>query len=84
MTARLSVRPILATVLALILIVLSIASSAGAQQPATIPTVGWFAFGSEEGALDGFRQGLRELSYVEGQNIAIVSRRPEGNGRSSG
>jgi putative ABC transport system substrate-binding protein len=47
MTARLSVRPILATVLALILIVLSIASSAGAQQPATIPTVGWFAFGGQ-------------------------------------
>jgi putative tryptophan/tyrosine transport system substrate-binding protein len=31
-----------------------------------------------EGGLDGFRQGLRELGYVEGQNIAIEARSPEG------
>src|SRR5262249_22957902 len=49
------------------------------QQPANISMIGWFFLGSEEGALDGFRQGLHELGYVEGQNIAIVSRHPEGS-----
>jgi putative tryptophan/tyrosine transport system substrate-binding protein len=65
--------------LALILAVLLAVLPASAQQP-NVPMIGWFYFGSEEGALDGFRQGLRELGYVEGQNIAIVSRRPEGSG----
>jgi putative ABC transport system substrate-binding protein len=80
MTARPLVGPMLATFWAVILAVLSIPLPAGAEQPANIPTVGWFVFGSEEGALDGFRQGLRELGYVEDENIAIVSRRPEGSG----
>src|SRR6202048_5286010 len=80
MTARPSVRPMLATFLALILAVLSTALPAGAEQPATIPTIGWLIFGPEEGALDGFRQGLRELGYVEGQNIAIEVRRLEEDG----
>lgn len=53
--------------------------AARAQQPANIPTVGWLVFESASGALDGFRQGLRELGYVEGQNIAIESRSPEGS-----
>jgi hypothetical protein len=30
--------------------------------------------------LEAFRQGLRELGYVEGQNIAIESRWTEGQG----
>jgi putative ABC transport system substrate-binding protein len=52
---------------------------ARAQQPANVPTVGWLVFEASEGALDGFRQGLSELGYVEGQNIAIASRSPEGS-----
>jgi putative tryptophan/tyrosine transport system substrate-binding protein len=78
MIARPSVRRMLATLLALILTVLSTALAAGAEQPANIPTVGWFVFESAEGGLDGFRQGLHELGYVEGQNIAIETRSPEG------
>jgi putative ABC transport system substrate-binding protein len=70
----------LATLLALILTVLSIASPAGAEQPANIPTVGWLVFDAGEGGLDGFRQGLRELGYVEGRNIAIETRSPGGTG----
>jgi putative ABC transport system substrate-binding protein len=42
--------------------------------------IGWLVFEAGQGGLDGFRQGLRELGYVEGQTIAIVSRSPEGSG----
>jgi putative tryptophan/tyrosine transport system substrate-binding protein len=49
------------------------------QQPANVPVVGWLVFEAAEGGLDGFRQGLRELGYVERQNIAIEARSPEGN-----
>jgi putative tryptophan/tyrosine transport system substrate-binding protein len=77
-TARPSVRPMLATLLAAILTVLSIALPAGAQQQANIPTVGWLVFEAGEGGLDGFRQGLRELGYVEGRNVAIEARSPAG------
>ena len=80
MTAQPSVRPMLATPLALILTVLSIALPAGAEQPANIPMVGWLVFEAGEGGLDGFRKGLRELGYVEGQNIAIEARSPVGTG----
>ena len=48
----------------------------GAQQKA-IPVIGWLVFEAAEGGLDGFRQGLRELGYVEGQNIAIEARSPK-------
>jgi putative tryptophan/tyrosine transport system substrate-binding protein len=78
MTARPSVGPMLATFFALILTVLSIALPAGAEHSATIPTIGWLVFESAEGGLDGFRQGLRELGYVEGRTIAIEARPPAG------
>jgi putative ABC transport system substrate-binding protein len=80
MTAPPSVRPTLATFLALMITVLSTALPAGAEQPANIPTIGWLVFEAGEGGLDGFRQGLRELGYVEGRNIAIEARSPAGSG----
>ncbi len=55
-------------------------SLVGAQQPGKIPTIGWLVFEAEEGGFDGFRQGLREFGYVEGQNIAIEARSPERSG----
>jgi putative ABC transport system substrate-binding protein len=69
----------LATLFVLITI-LSTALPAGAEQPANIPTVGWLVFEAGEGGLEGFRQGLHDLGYVEGQNIAIETRSPEGTG----
>jgi putative ABC transport system substrate-binding protein len=66
--------------LALILAILLAVPPASAQQQASVPTVGWLVFEAGQGGLDGFRQGLRELGYVEGQTIAIVSRSPEGSG----
>jgi putative ABC transport system substrate-binding protein len=51
-------------------------SLVSAQQPANMPTIGWLVFEAGEGGLDGFRQ----VGYVEGQNIAIEARAPEGSG----
>ena len=50
---------------------------AGAEQRANVPVVGWLVFSAGEGGLQGFRQGLQEHGYVEGQNIAIEVRTPE-------
>src|SRR5262245_50921109 len=58
--------------------------AAEAQSHAKIPQVGILRVDSPLDAprqlrgLDEFRQGLRELSYVEGQNIALEIRWAEG------
>jgi putative ABC transport system substrate-binding protein len=47
------------------------------QQPSKAPRIGFLAVGSRDGRaflIDGFRQGLRERGYVEGQNIVIEYR----------
>ena len=65
---------------ALILAGLLAAPPAGAQQRANVPVVGWLGFSGDSFARDDLRQGLRELGYVEGQNIAIEHLLPEGRG----
>ena len=48
--------------------------SAQAQQPTKVPRVGFLGGGSASanvGRMEAFRQGLRELGYVEGKNIVI-------------
>ena len=53
---------------------------ATAQQPTKIPRIGFLFIGSKDQPhLDSFRQGLRDLGYVEGKNIAIEYRYAEGN-----
>ena len=48
---------------------------AGAQQPAKIPRIALLGRGSPSSQiLHSFRQGLRELGYVEGQNIILNGR----------
>jgi putative tryptophan/tyrosine transport system substrate-binding protein len=52
---------------------------ADAQPAANVPRIGFFSTDSPASAgaqssLEAFRQGLRELGYVEGQNIAIEER----------
>jgi putative tryptophan/tyrosine transport system substrate-binding protein len=52
-----------------------------AQQPLRIAKIGHLESGlpsSSPNLLAAFRQGLREVGYVEGQNVFIVSRYGEG------
>jgi putative ABC transport system substrate-binding protein len=51
-----------------------------AQQAVKVSRIGFLSprSSSDVGRLAAFRQGLRELGYVEGQNIAIESRWAEG------
>ena len=53
---------------------------AEAQQPKKIPRIGFLGATTGTGSLarrEAFRQGLRELGYVEGKNIVIEWRRAE-------
>ena len=55
--------------------------SASAQQPKKVPRIGYLGanFPSTNPArIEAFRQGLRELGYVEGKNIVIEWRSHEG------
>jgi len=68
---------------ALTLSLLAAALAAQSQPAGTVPRVGYLSLlaGSDpqvQRAIDVFRQALRELGYVEGQNIAIEYRWAEG------
>ncbi len=56
--------------------------AAGAQQRAAVARIGWLSQGSPTdpatGSREAFRQGMRELGYVEGQNIVFEERWAEG------
>jgi putative ABC transport system substrate-binding protein len=50
-----------------------------AQLPGKIPTIGILRSGSPpDPFVDAFRQGLRELGYVEGQSVRVEYRWAEG------
>jgi ABC-type uncharacterized transport system substrate-binding protein len=54
---------------------------AQAQQPKKVPRIGFLstaAHSSLSSRLEAFRQGLRELGFIEGKNIAIEYRSAEG------
>ena len=62
-------------------VLLSIAPFVGAQQAKKVPRIGLLVPGSQSAfaiRTDALRQGLRELGYVEGQNIVIEYRYGEG------
>jgi putative tryptophan/tyrosine transport system substrate-binding protein len=60
---------------------LTICSSVEAQQSTNVPRIGYLSprISSARYQFDSFRQGLRDLGYIEGQSINIEKR--EGQGR---
>jgi putative tryptophan/tyrosine transport system substrate-binding protein len=64
-----------------VMVLLAVAVKAEAQQAKKIPRIGFF-IGSSPAAIaariEAFRQGLRDLGYVEGKNIVIEWRYAEG------
>ena len=55
-------------------------AAALAQQPARIPRIGFLgsSLSTLSARIEAFRQGLRELGYVEGENVVIEWRSAEG------
>ena len=68
-------------VLTLCLMLFALCAPAQAQQPKKIPRIGFLTTSfpsSIAHLLEGFKQGLREHGYVEGQNIFLALRYAEG------
>jgi putative ABC transport system substrate-binding protein len=62
-------------------VLLAVAVKAEAQQPAKVPRIGYVSATSPSanvGRIEAFRQGLRELGFVEGKNIVIEWQYAEG------
>ena len=67
--------------LALTAMLFALCGSADAQQPKKVPRIGYLTGASLSAAAprtEAFRQGLRELGYVEGKNIVVEYRYAEG------
>ncbi len=65
----------------LIVAVVVVAAMAQAQQPKKVPRIGYLSSvdpASESTRAEAIRLALRELGYIEGQNIAIEYRYAEG------
>ena len=65
----------------LIVAVVVVGGTAHAQQPEKVPRIGFLSATSpsaQNAFLDAFKQGLRDLGYVVGQNIALEIRAAEG------
>ena len=68
--------------LALSAMLFALCVSAKAQQPTKIPRIGYLtnaSLSAVSARVEAFRQGLRDLGYVEGKNIVIEWRSGEGN-----
>jgi putative tryptophan/tyrosine transport system substrate-binding protein len=69
------------TILTLGVLLLALCMSAQAQQPTKVQQIGYLStppLSVNADRIDAFRQGLRELGYVEGKNIIIEWRSAEG------
>ena len=66
-------------------VLLALGVIAEAQQPKKVPRIGYLSAtdpASESTRSEAIRLALRELGYIEGQNIAIEYRYAEGKRRS--
>jgi len=73
------------TLVLVVVLLLFVAPSAAHAQPAEkVVRIGWLSIGSQSGSglytrpLEGFKQQLRELGWVEGRNLAIEYRYADG------
>ena len=71
------------TVRTLCVLFFALSVSAQAQQPKKIPRIGFLgslsaSASSDQSHAEAFRQGLRELGYVDGKNIVIEYRYADG------
>jgi putative ABC transport system substrate-binding protein len=57
---------------------LAFGAAAEAQQPTKVPRIGYLSLGTPTYRNDAFRQGLRQLGYVEGKDIVIEYRYADG------
>ncbi len=64
-----------------LVVLLAVGVIADAQQPTKVPRIGYLtpvSLSANAARIEAFRQGLRELGYVEGQSIVIEWRSSEG------
>jgi putative tryptophan/tyrosine transport system substrate-binding protein len=64
-----------------VVVLLALGVTAEAQQPKKVPRIGSLYAGdpsTQSARIEAFRQGLRDLGYVEGKNIVIERRYAEG------
>jgi putative tryptophan/tyrosine transport system substrate-binding protein len=62
-------------------VLLALGVTAEAQQPKKVPRIGYLSIGdpaTESTRAEAFRLALRELGYIEGQNVAFEYRYGEG------
>jgi putative ABC transport system substrate-binding protein len=71
-------------IVTLVLLTLWAPLAVDAQQPAKVARIGYLALTQDAQSLnaEAFRQGLRDLGYVEGQNLVIERRSAEGRTES--
>ncbi len=65
--------------LTIVVLLVGCVGMAEAQQPKKIPRIGYLSIASQPDNQEAFRQGLRELGYIEGQNITVEYRYAVGN-----
>jgi putative tryptophan/tyrosine transport system substrate-binding protein len=64
-----------------VVVLLAVGVIGEAQQPKKVPVIGYLSVlspSSDSARIEAFRQGLRELGYVEGQSLSIEPRYAEG------
>jgi putative ABC transport system substrate-binding protein len=77
----LTLSPLLLALCSVNALLFALCSSAQAQQAMKVPRIGYLSAGfssPKPARTEAFRQGLRDLGYVEGQNILIEYRYAEG------
>ena len=70
---------------ALCVMLIALGFPAEAQQPTKVPRIGYLSntdAATDSSRAEGIRLALRELGYIEGQNIAVEYRYAEGKARS--